>query len=264
MPMLKPRTLFYSLTLFAALMVPALAHAQEPPRLRVSVGRATTAGSIDAEPVVVVSVGYRFTDRLVFEVEATGIDAAADRFADVPFMGGGAVPAGIVRLGSIMGDNRRGMFGQVPQRGGVGQPFGGGFGQFQPIGAPFSSGGIRIERDGRTALATFGVRYEFASQVARFLPYVSGGIGMSRTEESLRINVLAAPAIPGRPGTNAAVRPPVGINEKVIHNGLATSAGVGASVRIVGQLSLDIDARYFRLDGERNLGRFGGGLSYRF
>ena len=259
MPMLKPLTLIRLLTLFAALMLPALAHAQQP-RLRVSVGGATTAGAIDSELALTASVGYRFADRLVFEVDATGIDSAADRFSDVQIMGQGA-SAGMVRLGSIMTSSRRGVFGRMPAGGGFGQVgFGGGIGQ--PFGAPTPGGGLRIERDGRTAFATFGFRYELASQVTRFLPYVSGGIGMSRTEESL--NVSANPIQPARPGTGAAQRPSVIIDETVSHNGLVTSAGVGTSIRIVRQLSLDIDARYFRLDRERNLGRFGGGLSYRF
>ena len=263
--MLKATTLFCCSALLAVLAMPALADAQEPPRLRVSVGGATTAGAIDSEPAVFASVGYRFTDHLAFDVEVTGIDAAADRFTDAQFMGRGAVPAGIVRLGSIIGDNRRGMFGPMPAGGGIGQvTFGGGFGQVQPIGIQFSSNSLRVERDGRTALATVGFRYEMASQVARFMPYVSAGVGMSRTEETLRISVPATPALPARPGSNAVIAPPVRINETAIHNGLVASAGVGVNIRVVGQLSLDLDARYFRLDRDRNLGRFGGGVSYRF
>ena len=250
MPLLKTTTLFRSLALLAALCVPALAHAQDQ-RLRVSIGGATTAAIIDSEPAVFASVGYRFADRLSFDVEVTAIDDAADRFRNIPFLGQGGGPGGVVRLGSMMTDKRRGKPGQAPS---VGT-----FNLAVPIGFPVPPGGLRIEHDGRTALATFGFRYEFASQVTRFLPYVSGGIGMSRTEESFNVSLAGAP---GRPGI--AGRPDVNIDEEVSHNGLATSAGVGASIRLFGQLSADLDARYFRLDRGRNLGRLGGGFSYRF
>lgn len=253
MPILKPTTLFRSLTLLAALWVPTLAHAQDQ-RLRVSIGGATTAGFIDSQLAIAASVGYRFADRLSFDVEVTGIDAPADRFSDVRILGQGAAPAGVVRIGSMMADNRRGLFTQAISAGA--------FGQVASIGFPSPPGGLRIERDGRTALATFGFRYELASQVTRFLPYVSGGIGIARTEESFRVSVPTA--LPARPGMNVAARPDMVFDEDVSHTGLATSAGVGASIRLFGQLSADLDARYFRLDRGRNLGRFGGGLSYRF
>ena len=252
MPMLKPVRFFRSFALFAALLVPALAHAQDQ-RLRLSVGGATTAGTIDSELAIAASVGYRFADRLSFDVEITDVEAPADRFPDVRILGQGVAPAGVVRLGSTMVDSRRGLFAQaVPA---------GAFGQGGAFGFPASPEGFRIDRDGRTIVATFGFRYEFASQIARFLPYVSGGIGVARTEESLRLSV---PAILARPGTNVASRPTMVIDEDVSHSGLATSAGVGASIRLFGQLSADLDARYFRLHPGRNLGRLGGGISYRF
>ena len=108
MPMLKPMTLFRSLALLAALFVPAQAHAQDQ-RLRVSFGGATTAGAIDSQPAIALSVGYRFSDRFSFDVEITGVDAAADRFSDFRFLGQSAAPAGVVRLGSMMADSRRGL-----------------------------------------------------------------------------------------------------------------------------------------------------------
>ena len=37
-----------------------------------------------------------------------------------------------------------------------------------------------------------------------------------------------------------------------------------ASFRVFQALSLDLDAKYYRLDRGRSLGTFGGGVSYRF
>jgi hypothetical protein len=45
---------------------------------------------------------------------------------------------------------------------------------------------------------------------------------------------------------------------------VAGSAGAGASLRLFRGLFVDVDARYFRLDRDRNLARLGGGVSYRF
>ena len=258
MPVLKPTTLVRSLTLLAVLVVPALAHAQDQ-RLRVSFGGATTAGAIDSQLAIAASVGYRFADRLSFDVEVTAADGAAGPFSSIPFMGQAAGPGGVFRLGTMMADNRRGMMARTPS---AGTRAGGPLFDRAVIGMPFPLGDVRIERDGGTALATFGFRYELPSQVTRFLPYVSAGIGIARTEQSF--NVSLAPGTSARPGMNAMTRPNMDIDDTVSHTGLATSAGVGASIRIFKQLSADLDARYFRLDRGRNLGRFGGGVSYRF
>lgn len=244
MPMLKLTTLSRSLMLLAALLVPALVHAQGQ-RLRVSLGGATTAGTIDSQPAVAASIGYRFTDRFGFDVEVTATEGAVDRLSDVQFFGQSGGREGVVRLGSMMADSRRGMFARVPS-----------------IGKPFSPGDLRIERDGGTVLATFGLRYELPSQVTRLQPYVSGGFGIARTEE--RLMVSPASGMAARPGMSSTTRPNVDIDETMSSTGLATSAGVGASIRIFKQLSADLDARYFRLDRGRNLGRFGGGVSYRY
>ena len=54
------------------------------------------------------------------------------------------------------------------------------------------------------------------------------------------------------------------IDESISHTGYAFNGGAGASVRLVGQLWADVDARYFRLSRERNVMRLGGGASFRF
>jgi len=251
--MLNSTTLLRSLTLLAAVMVPALAHAQDQ-RLRVSLGGATTAGALDAQPAIAASVGYRFADRFSFDVEVTAADGAAGRLSGVSFLGAGPGRAGGARLGPMMGDIRRGTFTR-PLPAGISARIG-------SLGLPLSPGEARIERDGNTALATVGFRYELPTQVGRFLPYVSAGLGLARTEQRVRGSLSVATTV--RPGITTAVRPIVDIDETTSHTGLAASAGVGASIRIFRQLSADVDARYFRLDRGGNLGRFGGGVSYRF
>jgi len=252
MTMLKSTRVFLAAATVAAMLVPALAHAQDQ-RLRVSFGGAATAGALDGQPAIVGSVGYRFAERLSFDGEFTFADGTADGFPDLQFFDQRVVQTGIARFGSMLGGGRNGLGGLLPP---------GGFTGGQPAGALFLPGEARLEQEGSTSLATVGLRYEFPSQVGRFVPYVTGGLGISRTESSLRLS--SGTATGTRPGMTLSVRPIMDFDEGVSHTGLAASAGVGASVRIYKQLSADVDARYFRLDRGRNLGQFGGGVSYRF
>jgi opacity protein-like surface antigen len=242
-------TFVRSITMFTILVVPVLAHAQDQ-RLRVSVGGATTAGDTSAEPAITASVGYRFANRLSFDVDVT----ASEDFSggsEVAFYGfGGPLPI----TGTIVGEPQRGVSFPLPSSGNT------------PPGALFGTatfpGDIRVEQDGSTILATFGLRYELPTQVERFVPYVTGGLGIARSESEVSISYAVIQ--PARPGIAPVTPPRTNANQKFAHTGLATSAGIGASIRIFKQLSADLDARYFRLDRWRNLGRFGGGVSYRF
>ena len=254
MTILKSTRLALTATAVTAMLAPTLAHAQEP-RLRLSFGAGGTAGTLDGKPAVVGSVGYRFAERLSFDGEFTFADGTADRFPDLPFFDQRAVQTGIARVGSMLGGGGRNGLGSLI-------PPGAGFVGGQPAGALFSPRDLRLEQEGSTSLATVGVRYEFASQVMRFIPYVSGGLGIAHTESSLRLS--GGSAIGMRPGLPGLTIPSFDFDDGGSHTGLAAGVGVGASVRIYKQLSADVDARYFRLDRGRDLGRFGGGVSYRF
>lgn len=210
------------------------AHAQDG-RLRVSLGSAVTAGAIDSELALAASVGYRFMDRVSFEVEVTGT-GSEERFGDRRVGAGGFVDSLVARAGNVM---TRGA-------GVLGQP--------RLAAMPISFG----EREGRTLIATLGFRYELPTQGGRLRPYVSAGLGMARTNDEFTFAVTPVSArMPGF--TAGAAR---AIDES--HTGLATGAGIGASIRVYKELSVDVDARYIRLDRDQNLGRFGGGVSYRF
>jgi hypothetical protein len=50
----------------------------------------------------------------------------------------------------------------------------------------------------------------------------------------------------------------------VSHNGIALSAGGGATVHLIGVLWVNADAKYFRLSRDRNVIRFGGGATVKF
>ena len=221
------------LALVGACLLPGAALAQET-RFRVSFGAAAAAASGDADRALHGSVGYRFSERLWFEADVTGIDAPVDRYAPYPF----ALPAGApaARVGSLVSR-------QWQRR----DPF-----RFDTT-FPALPGDYRLlaETEGSTVIGTLGLRYELPVQGGRPRPYLAGGLGLARTEAELSITPLWLPA--ASPTT-----------EPASHTGFAASAGLGASLRIVKNVSLDADARYFRLSRDRNLVRLGGGVSVRF
>lgn len=248
-----------ALALMALYSTPALAQTQDP-RVRLSFGAATTAGAIDSEVAFLGSAGYRFTDRFSFDVEVVLTEGPADRFLDRPFILENSGITGMGQFGSLMagratpGATQRGSATPATIRAPAGFPIGpGGPGGIGGIGL----GGLRGETDGDTILATVGFRYAFPVQGGRLRPYAGAGLGVARTDEEFSLIVP-------QPLAGNVSRLPLDFDGSVSHTGLAASLGVGASLRVFKELSLDIDARYFRLDRDRNLGLFGGGVSYRF
>jgi opacity protein-like surface antigen len=218
-------------------LAPSWAQAQDE-RFRVSFGTAAATGAGDASLALSGTFGYRFSERFSFEVDLTGIDGAADRFQDRVFDADQAFQ-GVARMGELMLGGAR--FG-VNDRRGPGMGFPGNIGNLPGIGT------LRAITDGQTMIGTMGFRYEMPVQGGRLRPYVGGGIGLSRTSEEFSITRNDAELT----------------GDSVDHTGMAASAGVGASLRVFKELSVDMDARYFRLSRDRNVVRFGGGVSYRF
>lgn len=220
--------------------------AAQDERVTLSVGTASMAGSGDASLALTASMGYRFRERLLFEVDFTGSESPVGRFMDRPFALGGP-GAGIVRA-----------TGPAPRPVGFsdGRRMGPG-----PSGGPLFERAVRfsdapgIRPDGDLILATMGLRYELGAPGRRLQPYVGGGLGLARTDAELTLaRRIAAPGAEG----------PEPITESISRTGMAASAGIGTSLRVYRGLSLDADARYFVLDRGPNLTRIGGGVSYRF
>ena len=225
---------------FALLFLPTFAHAQDQ-NFRVSFSAGATAGAIDGDLALGGSFGYRFSRFFSFDVDVVGAFGAADRFDDRFLAAADGRALGIGRVGSLIGGRRNGVFD---------------IGQGPPI-LTFPTN-LRVETDGHTLLSTAGIRFLIPSRNDRFQPYVSGGFGVSRTEETLRLSTeaLNLGGLYTVPGLN--------FDDSTSHVGLVGSAGIGASFRVFQALSLDLDAKYYRLDRGRNLGTFGGGVSYRF
>jgi opacity protein-like surface antigen len=225
-----------ALTLMVVLtLVPAAVSAQEQ-RFRVSFSPSVAALGGDAELALSGQAAYRFSEHFWFEGDLTWLDAAAgglrDRRFPVDFPIAYASDFGelIRRHGGTFGRNLTGF----PVLSSL---------SIFPI-LPFYPS-FTATADGSTFIATVGVRYELPRQTARFRPYVSGGLGLNNTDQELRIE-------------------PLGIDASESRTGFAFNGGAGASVRVWKQMWADVDAKYFRLSGDRDIMRLGGGVSIRF
>jgi opacity protein-like surface antigen len=217
----------------AVCLLPATATAQDS-RFRVSAGAAAAAASGDADTAFNGTVGYRFSEHLWFEADVTGVDAPIDHLGFYPFYALDR-PQGAARVGS-----------QFLRASPAFRANPNGFGTLANVTLPTALS-IPATLEGNTIIGTLGLRYELPVQGGRLRPYLAAGLGLARTEQEFDVRIL---------GGN--------FDDSVSDTGYAASAGVGASLRLVKQVSLDVDARYFRLSRERNLMRMGGGLSIRF
>lgn len=221
------------------LLAPAKARAQEP-RIFASFTPAAVAVSGETDFGIAGTAGYRFSEHLWFEGDVTWIDNAARRER---FGGGGAwfgfdpshlfepvrsLPPGY-QLPPILPD-----FPGVPNF---------------PVLPQLPE--VEMSIDGYTVIGTMGIRFEPAVQTARFRPYVSAGMGINHTDRDVRID----------PTPFASLL----VNVKdTSHTGFAFSGGAGANIQLHRALWATVDAKYFRLSNDRNVMRFGGGVTFRF
>jgi opacity protein-like surface antigen len=218
------------------LFVPARARAQEQ-RLRASFAPAVATVSGDAELALGGTFGYRFSEHFWFEGDVTWIDAAAGGFRDNVLD---------VDRGQTSESAIRDILTRQSVRFGSGRFPGANFPNLRNLPG---LGRLRASVDGQTTIGTLGVRYELPVQTARFRPYLSGGLGINKTDQDFTIQRTSLTSE---------------FNDSVSHTGYAFSGGAGASVRVFNQLWADMDAKYFRLSQDRNIMRLGGGVSVRF
>jgi len=212
-------------------LAPSAASAQDQ-RFRVSFAPSVAALGGDAELTLGGTFGYRFSERFWFEGDLTWFDAAAGGFRnrefdfDIPNVSVGTLLENVRRRGGMFGRDIFPGLSNLPNF---------------PIGV----NRFVASTGGSTVVGTMGLRYDLPVQTARFRPYVSGGLGINNTKQEFESNTLS-------------------IDESVSRTGYAFTAGAGASVRIVGQLWGEVDAKYFRLSQERNIVGLGGGVGFRF
>lgn len=116
------------------------------------------------------------------------------------------------------------------------------------------------DADGSATVFTTNVRVEIPTVSQRIIPYVVGGGGVASVTQSYGVVYeylvnLGLSIVPGAPTT---------IDFTSVN--MALTLGGGASFLISDRVSVDADLRILSFfgDAERNIGRFGGGVSYRF
>jgi opacity protein-like surface antigen len=230
--------------LLAAAAVPAAAQSQEE-RVTLTFTPAFATVGGDTELALSGSLGYRFTEHLSFEGDFTWIDGAAGGFRNQFGFDTRNITTGVTDL------LQRGL--------GVGRPVNnvgrpgnnaGGIGNVAPaIITAIGTSTLPASPDGQTMIGTLGLRYEPTVQTARFRPYVSGGLGLNRTEQDFNLSAATASS---------------SFADSISNSGFAFSAGGGANIRLFSALWANADAKYFRLSGDRNIMRLGGGVGFRF
>ncbi len=129
------------------------------------------------------------------------------------------------------------------------------------VGIPIPVPTLSFARDGgRATIFTADLRLDVPTRSSRVVPYLVGGAGVGSLTDRWRETI-------GYPIAIANVVIPT-VTERLSRttNGFAVTLGGGISIRVGAHLSLDGDLRYIGLLGDRDLriGRFGGGITYRF
>jgi opacity protein-like surface antigen len=113
---------------------------------------------------------------------------------------------------------------------------------------------------GRATLFTVNLRLEPPTHSTRVAPYMIGGGGYGSVTERWRETIAYPIAV-----TNVVIPTFIESFSRTT-SGFAVALGGGVSIAAGSHLSVDGDARYIGLLGDRELhiGRFGAGLTYRF
>ena len=131
---------------------------------------------------------------------------------------------------------------------------------------------VRVEStDGRATIFTGNLRLNVPTRSARISPYLIGGAGVGNVRDELSYSVDYGPIFgttfpPGIPIPLPRIVPPIQESIRRSTTDVAITMGGGISFAMGSQWSIDGDARYVAIVGDRDLqmGRFGGGISYRF
>jgi opacity protein-like surface antigen len=222
----------WTLAIVCVCALPANALAQDDRGATVSGSVSATNMDSHTDVAFAGTFGYRFSRVFGMEIEATVVPTFKAPFSnDFPIIlsSGSASPPGSVIS----------------------------FTQIYP-------GPIYGNAGGRVVIFTNNARVEIPTMSTRVVPYFVAGGGIAsvrRTADFTYPIPIAFPTVP-------TVLPPRLISQPVISSTteLALTLGGGVDVRVMKQLSVEVDLRLFRLLGyeDENLGRFGVGARYRF
>jgi opacity protein-like surface antigen len=206
------------------------------------VSATVSATSIDAgiSPGITGSFAYRFTNIVGLGLEVSWVPALTPEAPTIPNL------AGLGGIGSAI---------------------------YPPV--PILPA-ISVSADGGHAvIVSSNVRLEIPTR-SRFAPYVIAGGGVGTVEEDLTLKVSAPDVIiQSAPDLAALGFTPLPIADILraysqpisrSFTDVALTAGGGIDIRLSPRWAVDVDLRYTALIGSRDLhiGRYGGGISYKF
>jgi opacity protein-like surface antigen len=142
---------------------------------------------------------------------------------------------------------------------------------------PITSGGLSFTQifpgptygnpGGRLVMFTNNARVEIPTSSTRVTPYFVAGGGIANVRRTADFT-YPVPLVPntGSPSVVLPQRSPIIAPVVSSSTDLALTIGGGVGVRVMKQTFVEVDLRLFRLLGQedRNLGRFGVGVRYRF
>jgi opacity protein-like surface antigen len=124
------------------------------------------------------------------------------------------------------------------------------------------------DSDTRATVFTTNVRLEIPTTSTRVVPFVIGGGGVAGVTQSYSVMYAQLPNVLGLGlvGINTVPIMPGPSPIEITTTNMALTLGGGASFLLTGHVALDADVRILHIMGNdaRNIGRFGGGVSYRF
>ena len=137
-------------------------------------------------------------------------------------------------------------------------------------GVSYPGPAITIRGDGGHAtLFTTNLRLTIPTRSRRISPYFIGGAGAGTVTDELHQTIVYPPirlAVPSSPIVVFPLPPPVSQSIARTTTDFVATLGGGVSLLTGDHWAFDVDARYVGLLGSRDLhiGRYGGGISYRF
>jgi opacity protein-like surface antigen len=210
--------------LLSLLAVARAAAAQES---GATVGASTSATNMDSRTELAFSgaFGYRFSRTIGLELEAAWVPTLSSPF---PPAGGNPV---LIQSTSAS--------------------------SFVVFPGPFYT-----NPSGRLVIVSNSVRVEIPTTAPALTPYFVAGGGIANIRRSADFTFPI-------PSPLAAIPVPIRITTERVSSSatyLALTLGGGLAVRVSSHVSVDGDLRFFRLlgDQDRNVGRFGAGVRYRF
>ena len=122
--------------------------------------------------------------------------------------------------------------------------------------------------EGHATIFTTNVRLTIPTRSRRLSPYLVGGAGVGNVRDTIEFSVTYPPILLPAFERIVVVPEPAPFRESfsIVTTGFAATLGGGLSILTNDHWSIDVDSRYVAIFGSRDLqiGRYGGGITYRF